>query len=289
MSHPSGFRWFGPCGISHFFARGVQIAMRLALDEIELGTTAGDDCRRCQGWKLFVPPPTDVVVQTCPWRWLVPRADCLQDSLHFPTGIVNNCLLRAVNARRQQFRSGRGRIALNSLVYLGRVVSSSCGVGRQSTRTWQDATLQTFQDPRKRPAVPREPLPREVLEHQPEGVLELDQERLLRESQKRPTQQSTSDHCWMRTVMERDSGASVRGFARGEIPIEVLQALRIGRVTTLQKTHRRSAGDRCRLLPAHQFNNWVLQWSPPQRLFNLHCPQRRAVSALLMLHKLLQT
>ena len=28
--------------------------MRLALEEIELGTAAGDDRRKCQGWKLFV-------------------------------------------------------------------------------------------------------------------------------------------------------------------------------------------------------------------------------------------
>ena len=45
----------------------VRSGMRLALEEIELGTAPGDDRRRCQGWKLFALLPR-MLLQTCPSR-----------------------------------------------------------------------------------------------------------------------------------------------------------------------------------------------------------------------------
>ena len=160
-----------------------------------------------------------------------------------------------MNARRQQFRSGQdvdepvfppwtsGRIVPNSWC-----IWASC---QQLAWRWKviqshlaTTTLQALQDPRKRPSVPRDPLPREVLEHQPEGVIELDQERLLRNlrSARRGAaggpSGTTAEHLRPLLDSHRDGQRFWRvceGFARAEMPIEVLQALRIGRMTALQK------------------------------------------------------
>ena len=105
-----------------------------------------------------------------------------------------------------------------------------------------DATLQALRDPRNRPYVPREPLPREV--HQPEGVIELDQERFLRNLRSaRPGAAGgpsgmTAEH--LRPLLDSHGDGEkfwrvCEGFGRVEMPLEVLQALRIGRMTALQK------------------------------------------------------
>ena len=69
---------------------------------------------------------------------------------------------------------------VEQLVHLGELSAARMALEGDVIAPGNDATIQALQDPHKRPAVPREPLPREVLEHQPEGVIELDQERLLR-------------------------------------------------------------------------------------------------------------
>ena len=67
----------------HFLRGAYKSTMRLALDRWRRPS-------KMSRMEVVRPPPTDVVVQTCPWGWCR-RADCWQDSLHFPTGIGNNC------------------------------------------------------------------------------------------------------------------------------------------------------------------------------------------------------
>ena len=88
------------------------------------------------------------------------------------------------------------------------------------------------------------PLPRELVEHRPEGVIELDQERLLwnlrsaRRGAAGGSSGMTTEHLRPLLDSHRDGERFWRfceGFARAEMPIEVLQALRIGRMRALQK------------------------------------------------------
>ena len=174
----------------HFLRRAYRSAMRLALDEIELGTAAGDDRRRCrQGWKLFVLLPQMLLFK--PARGgLVPKSRLLARFSAFSNGDWEQFLIasRECAEAAVQVRSRRRRTRVptvdqradraEQLVHLGELSAARMALEGDPIAPGNDATLQALQDPRKRPAVPREPLPREVLEHQPEGVIELDQERL---------------------------------------------------------------------------------------------------------------
>ena len=84
--------------------------MRLALEEIELGTAAGDDRRRCQGWKLFVPLPRMLLYK--PFRGgLVPKSRLLARFSAFSNGDWEQLLIasRECAEAAVQVRSRRRR------------------------------------------------------------------------------------------------------------------------------------------------------------------------------------
>ena len=175
----------------HFFRGAYRSAMRLALEEIELGTAAGDDRRRCQGWKLFFLLPRMLLYKPV-GGGLVPKSRLLARFSAFSDGDWEQLLIArrecAKAAVQVLSRCRRTRVPTvdqradraEHLVHLGELSAARMGLEGDPIAPGNDATLQALQDPRKRPSVPREPLPREVVEHQPEGVIELDQERLLR-------------------------------------------------------------------------------------------------------------
>ena len=119
--------------------------MRLVLDEIELGTAAGDDHRRCQGWKLFVLLLPRMLLFRPARGGLVPKSRLLARFSAFSNGDWEQLLIAS-----RECTEGAVRVALEG----------------DPIAPGNDATLQALQEPRKRPAVPRKPLPREVLEHQ---------------------------------------------------------------------------------------------------------------------------
>ena len=92
---------------STIFARSVQICDGvLALDEIELGTARWRRPSKMSRVEVVRPPPTDVVVQTCPWRvgaqeQIVGKILCI-----FQRGLGTIVDCESWNARKLQFRSG---------------------------------------------------------------------------------------------------------------------------------------------------------------------------------------
>ena len=89
-----------------------------------------------------------------------------------------------------QFRSRRRRThapaidqradRAEHMVCMGELSAAHMALDGDPIAPGNDATLQALQDPLKRPRAPREPLPRVVEDHQPAGLVDLDQDRLLR-------------------------------------------------------------------------------------------------------------
>ena len=89
-----------------------------------------------------------------------------------------------------QFRSRRRRThaptidqradRAKHMVCMGELSAARMALDGDNIAPGNDATLQALQDPLKRPPAPRERLPRDVQDHQPAGLVELDQDRLLR-------------------------------------------------------------------------------------------------------------
>ena len=92
-----------------------------------------------------------------------------------------------------QFRSRRWRThaptidqrvdRVEHMVCMGELSAARMALDGDAIAPGNDATLQALQDPLKRPPAPREPLPRDVQDHQL-GLVELDQDRLLRKEQR---------------------------------------------------------------------------------------------------------
>ena len=105
-------------------------------------------------------------------------------------------------------------------------------------------TLNALQDPERRPLVPREALPASIHQHIPQVEIDLEQDRFsanLRSARRgaaRGPSGMTADHIKVVLESERDCISLWRmcqEFARGHIPAEILQVVRIGRMTALQK------------------------------------------------------
>ena len=105
-------------------------------------------------------------------------------------------------------------------------------------------TLLALRDPSKRPAEPRDPIPADVLEFQPRSLLNLDVEGFSRNIRcaKRGVAGGpsgmTADH--LRPILESEADTAALGrmatdLARADIPLPILTALRMGRLTALQK------------------------------------------------------
>ena len=97
-------------------------------------------------------------------------------------------------------------------------------------------------DPSRRPPVPREPLARDFIEHNPEDQVALDGEVLLNNLRKSRRGAAAGpsgligEHLRVILDSERDSVAFCefeRVLAVGEVPHEVMKAIRLGRMTAL--------------------------------------------------------
>ena len=106
-------------------------------------------------------------------------------------------------------------------------------------------TLRALQDESRRPQQPRFPVPREVLEHIPEVEPALDRDwllvslRIARKGAVGSPSGMTAEHLRVLLQNERDSDLlheMALDVVRADIPHEVLEAIRIGRMTALHKS-----------------------------------------------------
>ena len=100
-------------------------------------------------------------------------------------------------------------------------------------------TLSALQDPERRPPVPREALPASIVNHFPQTEdMFLANLRSARRGAAGGPSGMTAEHIKVVLEPERDCSSLWRmcqEFARGHMPPEILQAVRIGRMTALQK------------------------------------------------------
>ena len=240
------------------FLRGAyKSAMRVALREWEAGTEVGDDVRRCRAWKLFVLLPRMLLRK--PVRGgLVPKSKMSERFASFSQGRWDDLLIQsrdsALAAVQPQVKRRR-RPAPNCpdvraerahrLTQLGELSAARHALEGDPPAPGNNATLQLLRDPERRPTAPRGPLAPELAGHQPDSLVDLEKDRLLknlrsarRRAVGRPSGM-TADH--MRPVLdsERDGESFWRvceEFGRAGTPDEVVQALRMGRMRALQKS-----------------------------------------------------
>ena len=140
--------------------------------------------------------------------------------------------------------SSRGRSGLRNWFHLGEL-----SAGRQALEGAEVApgtlrTVAALTDPDKRPALPREPLPEDIDAFVPTSLFDLDWDRFC--SNVRTARRGaaggpsgmTADH--LRPLLDNDHDiASVCRFAQimawGEVPDLIEPAVRLGRITALQK------------------------------------------------------
>ena len=160
-------------------------------------------------------------------------------------------------------------------------------------------TLRALQDPNRRPAVLRSPLPPAILNHVPKVEFDLSQEGLLanlRCSRRRAAggpSGMTADHIRAILNSERDSKSFWRmcqEFARGCLPEEILRAVRIGRMTAMQKPQEASGESSWAISCAvwwHELwpSSWVLRWSVTRPLFKSPCRPSLDASAWPTSHR----
>ena len=117
------------------------------------------------------------------------------------------------------------------------VLDGALSAGRQ-------ALVPSWRHPEKRPKIPREPLPDRIKHHQPECLVDINEQlfaHILRTARRGAAvgpSGMTSEH--LRRLLDSDHDMSAlsdfaNSFARWEVLAEVVAVLRMGRMTALRK------------------------------------------------------
>ena len=202
------------------FLRGpFRRALRVALEEILKGARTNDTVTEERGWKLFL---------------MLPRM-----LLHRP-GRGRMVSKRKLVARFEMFVRGECN-PRQALVYLGELSAA-----RQALEGAEVApgSIETLNALRKRPAVPREVCPPELIRHRPEVLFALDEDHLNKNlrSAKRGAAGGPSGMTVEHLQPLLDHPKDLRLFfqvaerlARGQVPQDIQAAIRMGRLTVLRK------------------------------------------------------
>ena len=240
------------------FLRGAyKSAMRVALHEWEAGEVVQSEARKSRAWKLFVLLPRMLLFKP-PRGGLVAKSKMVERFKFFSDGRWEDLLLlsrdsamAAVQALGQRRRRAppdpvehRAERAHN-LIQMGELSAARQALDGDPVAPGNDATLRALRDPQRRPQAPRGPLAPELIGFQAAALVELEQDRLLKNlrSARRGAAGGpsgmTADHVRPLLDSERDAESFCRmceEFARAQVSDEVVQALRMGRMTALQKS-----------------------------------------------------
>ena len=133
----------------------------------------------------------------------------------------------------------------HNLIQMGELSAARQALEGDPVAPANDATLRVLRDPQRRPHAPRGPLAPELTGYQPTSLVELEQDRLLRNlrSARRGAAGGPSgmiaDHVRPLLDSERDAESfwhMCEEFARVQVSDEVVQPLRMGRMTVLPKS-----------------------------------------------------
>ena len=133
----------------------------------------------------------------------------------------------------------------HNLIQMGELSAARRALDGDPVAPGNDATLRALRDPQRRPQAPRGPLAPELTGFPTTSLVQLKQDRLLRNLRSaRPGAAGgpsgmTADHVRPLLDSERDAESfchMCEEFARAQVSDEVVQALRMGRMTALQKS-----------------------------------------------------
>ena len=154
--------------------------------------------------------------------------------------------VNASRRRRRQRGDDVNRRAARALrlVQLGEVSSARQALEGAEVAPGTLDTLNQLRDENRRPPVPRSPVPEDIVNARPDHPFSLDCEQFLLNlrSSKRGAAAGpsgmTADHLMPLLETERDSAklfALASSLAKGDVPVEVVSWVRMGRITALRK------------------------------------------------------
>ena len=237
--------------VPRFMNGPYKIAMRVALEEMN----TIDEVRVERGWKLFLLLPR-MLLHRASRGGLIPRPKLMNRLELFNRGAwrelleaSRKCSHQAAVSRRRKNRRPEQDIARRvsraaSLVHMGELSSARQALEGASLAPGSEATLNALRDPEKRPQFPRHPLPRELVYPGPEVEFDLDEFRFARNlrSAKRGAAGGPSgmtvEHLQPLLGHLRDLRSFIRAseqLSRARVPHSIREAVRLGRLTALQK------------------------------------------------------
>ena len=173
------------------FLSGAYVsAMRVAMQEIRVGRAENNELRRIRGWKLFFMLPR-MLLQKPGKGGLVPKSKLRERFAQFADGrwmdlIVSSreAAVAASNAKARRTRRcpdslERRAERARAMAALGELSSARLALEGEAIARGDEATLAALRDRRRRPPEPREPIPEEVLHHQPATQVAFDNDWIL--------------------------------------------------------------------------------------------------------------
>ena len=231
-------------------------AIQDALQEIVTGSAANDELKATRCWKLLLLLPRMILFRpsrggAVPRRKLEARITAFQQGAWLELLAEGACcaekaLTQSVRRRRRQQSDDDGKRAARalSLVYMGELSAARQALESAPVAPGTMATLRALTDPEKRPPVPRDDLSGVVAELQPAAKFELDSVEFLvclrraRRGAAAGPSGMTSDHLF--PVLESEVASELLSqvaslLSVGQVPHTILEAIRLGRLTALQK------------------------------------------------------
>ena len=230
-------------------------AVQEALSEVVAGAVAVDEVKATRGWKLLLLLPRMILFRpsrggTIPRKRLEARIELFQQGLWLEllresATCAERAHTQSVRRRRRQCVDEERQVTRAlSLVHMGELSAARQALEGAPMAPGTLATLRALTDPERRPPIPREGLSRAVAETQPEQQFELNAEEFLiclrraRRGAAAGPSGMASDHLFPVLESERASEllTEVAGLLSvGRVPDAILQAIRLGRLTALQK------------------------------------------------------
>ena len=244
-----------PCimkSVPKFFKGPYRKAMRAAMDEANCGVPA----RQERGWKLFVLLPRLLLFKNARGGTLgkekfAKRFDMFVDGEWAELfRSSRKCAEDMANVNRRRQRRGhtdpdakRLEKAM-MLVQLGELSSARQALEGAELAPGTQTTLNALKDPSKRPPVPRDPLPRDISDFIPAREFELEEHKFARNlrSSRRGAAAGpsgmTMEH--LRPLLDHPPAMHsfflmAEQFSKALTPRSVVDGLRMGRITALQK------------------------------------------------------
>ena len=242
--------------VPRFLTGPFRNALNIALAEATVGNRVQDLARQERGWKLFLLLPR-LLLHRRPRGGVISRDKLQLRFAKFARGEwlellqeSEECDERAATARhrqrhnRQHDLERRANRALQ-LVQLGELSSARVALEGAEIAPGNDDTLRSLEDPTRRPPIARDPIPEDLVNFRPAVEFSLDEAlfaRTLRSARRgaaggpsgmtyehlRPLLDNSRDMQRLHQLGER--------FARAEVSQQIVDAVRMGRITALRKS-----------------------------------------------------